>query len=290
MKTIHIRIPSSMFALIAWSMLFMIVAVEQTPVVGCQTDQPQQTPTTADRTTADRTTADQATTQPVDAQRVQSSDETETQRKSDGSVKILPTAVSQANADTVEEIMAIRKQLGGGISSQLEGIQFPGDPANETDSVDGIARRAVEAQVRSSENFRGTTSNPLQPKNERFPTPDFYGANQNAAVSSNRDRYRSFVEQVTQGQPAFGQHPASRQYQTPMPQTPIPFSTSTRNWADGRTAASNSIPPVSELTGRIRSAAHSLEKAAAELESTGLYDEADQIRETARTLWRRARQ
>jgi hypothetical protein len=143
---------------------------------------------------------------------------------------------NRLNQRQVEEIEALRKQMGGGVGERLKGV-VPGVDPNQK------FRQQLENLVREKE----SPARRFEPKNVPRSTAPLSLPN-----PSTRQRLQAF-----------------------------PGNKATR------AAQIATSPPTQQEV--LRESAAGLERLAAEMESVGLYEQADQLRSTAKAFWQSAR-
>ena len=160
-----------------------------------------------------------------------------------------PGELNALEQGEIDEIMAIRERLGGGIAGQLEGLGSDGraDPRLNAEQPRDVTRQMLELEM-----LRDRTR--LVDEN----------------VTTQRDSYPTRHQR---------RDPDDRQLRDPWSAEQPWESRGERPMGESALARQQSM----------RIAARLAEEAAAELEEVGVYDQADQIRSAANALWIRAR-
>ncbi len=183
-----------------------------------------------------------------------------TQQKSVSSPLPQGSLQNQKSAEIVDEIKAIRSQLGGGVAGQLEGL-FQ-DPA-EGKELEGEFEKELMRKLEAMRKLGGPTEGEAGAK-EAINPDDAQGPLAASGSGVAAKRLLRSLKSVS------------------------PTGASPVNISPNRTGGFSGAVSNGQVAS-LRNAARHLEAAAADLEETGLYSEADHLREQARSLWRRGR-
>ncbi len=199
-------------------------------------------------------------------------------------------AIESAAADSVlsnqaliDEINAIRNQLGGGIRDQLRDLDF--GKQLEIQLKNDFERELNRLAVQDAGNHKPGVGQ----KDSNFPGAAPPSDRPYAIGPGNREGHPQHpdvpfrFEPRTGVGPGFGPPPRMFNFHRPIGHESAYPSQNPDSRAPGAHRSSNPVGPL-------RSAARRIDQIAADLEEVGLYAEADSAREQARRFWLNARQ